>query len=626
MKKILSLLLSCTICFATVVATGCKDNPITSEPGQTIERLELETETCVLTLGDTAQLSVSYNEIDGETPIWSSSSPDVVSVEENGCIEALKVGSSIVTVKYGTKKASCAVEVGLSDNVPVLAFVNNMRDEITLMKSSTYDFSACVQFNGKTFNDGVIEYFVADESIATVQDGKLTTKDVAGSTQVSALATWRGQTVRTKTVKVNVISESTVLLNSGRLNSVDIYTVAELAGKEYATSQIISSVFVSEDGLEIQDYTLSILDEGIASIEKSGEEWIVSSKKAGKTNLIVSYTDKEFLFDVYVNRPIADVEKSIDYSITDVKYWDTASKTLKPISDLVGEGENLTSYELLGKEYKIKNGVLDLPVGKSSTVILYNENVGYRMTMCAYTTIIDELKDFEAIYAGDSETDVTGAYMLAKDIIEPQTVLSMPSGKVPNNFAGTFDGKGHVLSFTMRHGEYKFGLFGQFLKGATIKNLALNNITKSGTAGKNPSGIICYEAFQNASECTLENIFVDLKFMEAGASNLAFMGNVMQRVVLKNVIIHVPTVPESDTYGAFARQNAASVSNSYVISTAPLYVTVQATNYKIVPTHYENYTEMKEADNDYSSFSTEFWDTTTYGIPVWKTLVQEFTY
>ncbi len=626
MKKILSLLLSCTICFATVMATGCKDDPTTSDSVQTIERLELETENCLLTLGDRVQLFASYNEIDGETPTWSSSAPDVVSVDKNGWIEALKAGSSIITVKYGTKTASCTVEVGLSDNVPVLAFVNNIRDEITLMKSSTFDFSVCVQFNGKTFYDGEIEYFVSDESIATIQDGKLETKNVAGSTQVSVLATWRGQIVHAKTVTVNVISESTVLLNSGRLTSVDLYTVAEHAGETYATSQTISSVFISEDGVEVQDYALSILDEGIASIEQSGNEWIIHSKKAGKTNLIVSYADKEFLFDVLVSRPVLELEQTIDYSKTDGKYLDTASKTLKHINDLLEGGANLVSYELMGKEYKIKDGTLDLPMGKSSTVTLYNENVGYRMTMHAYTTIIDELKDFELIYAGDSETDVTGVYMLAKDIIEPQTVLSMPNGKVPNNFAGTFDGKGHVLSFTMRHGEYKFGLFGQFLKGATIKNLALNNITKSGTAGKNPSGIICFEAFQNASVNTLENIFVDLQFMEAGASNLAFMGNVMQRVELKNVIIHVPTVPQGDTYGAFARQNAASVSNSYVISTAPLYVTVQETNYKVVPTHYATYDEMKEAGNDYSSFSSEFWDTTTYGIPVWKTLVQDFAY
>ena len=634
MKKILSLLLSCTICFAMVIATGCKDDPTTSDSVQTVERLELETENHILTLGDTAQLSVSYNEIDGETPIWSSSSPDVVSVDENGWIEALKVGSSIVTVQYGTKKASCAVEVGLSDNVPVLAFVNNMRDGITLMKSSTYDFSAYVQFNGKTFNDGVIEYFVADESIAMVQDGKLTTKNVAGSTQVSVLATWRGQTVHAKTIKVNVISESTVLLNNGRLNSVDLYTVTEYSGKEYATSQTISSVFVSEDGVEIEDYTLSILDEGIASIEKSGEEWIVSSKKAGKTNLIVSYGEKEYAFDVYVNRPVADVKKFIDYSIADAKYWDTATQTFASLNDSVEGLGNVVAYEYAGKEYKLKGGALQLPVGQTAEVTLYNETVGYTMNITAYTMILDELQDFTKIYAGEEKTIVQGAYMLAKDIIEPDTVLSMPDGMVPNDFAGTFDGKGHVISFTLVHGTtHAFGIFGEAFHGVTIKNLAIN-VKQTGTGGKNPAGVLCAQGSKQAGtpEYYLENLFIDVSFIEEGISFLTLMGNVMWSGILKNVIIHVAEVPQGVEIGSFARGDLISIANSYVISTSPLYnIDVEESKKPNMaswkkPVLYATYDEMKEAGNDYSSFSTEFWDTATYGIPVWKTLVQDFAY
>ena len=629
MKKILSLLLSCTICFAMVIATGCKDDPTTSDSVQTVERLELETENHILTLGDTAQLSVSYNEIDGETPIWSSSSPDVVSVDENGWIEALKVGSSIVTVQYGTKKASCAVEVGLSDNVPVLAFVNNMRDEITLMKSSTYDFSAYVQFNGKTFNDGVIEYFVSDESIATIQDGKLTTKNVAGSTQVSVLATWRGQTVHAKTVKVNVISESTVLLNSGRLNTVDLYTVATYAGKEYATSQTISSVFVSEDGVQIEDYTLSILDEGIASIEKSGEEWIVSSKKAGKTNLIVSYGEKEYAFDVYVNRPVADVKKFIDYSIADAKYWDTATQTFASINDSVEGLGNVVAYEYAGKEYKLKGGALQLPVGQTVEVTLYNETVGYTMNITAYTMILDELQDFTKIYAGEEKTIVQGAYMLAKDIIEPDTVLSMPDGMVPNDFAGTFDGKGHVISFTLVHGTtHAFGIFGETFHGATIKNLAIN-VKQTGTGGKNPAGVLCAQGSKQAGtpEYYLENLFIDVSFIEEGSNFLAVMGNVMWSGILKNVIVHVAEVPKAFESSSFARGSLLSTSNSYLISASPLYeIDVpedkkpnQDTWVKIA--QYATDDEMKAAGNDYSSFSAEFWDVAS-GIPVWKTLAK----
>ena len=93
---------------------------------------------------------------------------------------------------------------------------------------------------------------------------------------------------------------------------------------------------------------------------------------------------------------------------------------------------------------------------------------------------------------------------------------------------------------------------------------------------------------------------------------------------MKNVIIHVPEVPVTATYGSFARGEASSVSNSYVISTAPLYITEQPTNYKVVPVLYADYEAMKAAGNDYSSFSSAYWDIDTYGVPVWKSLVQDF--
>ena len=110
------------------------------------------------------------------------------------------------------------------------------------------------------------------------------------------------------------------------------------------------------------------------------------------------------------------------------------------------------------------------------------------------------------------------------------------------------------------------------------------------------------------------------------------MGNVMWKTILKNVVIHVPEVPkgenygaDGDAYGSFARGDTVSVSNSYIISNAPAYVTTSATNFKKVPTVYATYNEMLSAGNDYSSFDSNYWDTTTYGVPVWKTLIGDFT-
>ena len=636
MKKFLSLALSLMMCMSTVIAAGCKEggSQSTPPPVQAVEYLQLEKSNVLLTLGDKAELSAFYNEIQGETLTWSSSAPQVVSVDENGYIEALGLGTATVTASYGSKKASCFVEVSLSGNVPYLNFESGIGDKITLMKGSEFSLKSYVQFNGGKYYDGSVEYYVADSTIGTMDGDKFIATTKGGSTQVSVFATWRGQTVHAKTVTINVVSESTVLLNGGKLMSLNLYTTAQHAGVDYMTSQTISSVYVSEDGEIISDYDISIVDEGIASIERSGSEWTVSANKAGKTNLIVSYGENKYAFDVYVSRPVAEVKKFIDYSITDAKYWDTATQTFASINDTVEGLGNVVAYEYAGKEYKLKGGALQIPVGQTTEVTLYNEAVGYTMNITAYTMILDELQDFMKIYAGKEKTIVQGSYMLAKDIIEPDTVLSMPDGMVPNDFAGTFDGKGHVISFTLVHGTtHAFGIFGETFHGATIKNLAMNNVKQTGTSGKNPAGVICAQGSKvsGAPEYHLENLFVDVSFIEEGSNFLAVMGNVMWSGILKNVIVHVDgEVPKGFESSSFARGSLMSSTNSYLISASPLYeIDVEESKkpdqtkwVKIV--QYETYEEMESEGNDYSSFSSEFWDTTTYGIPVWKSLVNNF--
>ena len=632
MKKFLSLALSLMMCTSTVVAAGCKEggSQSTPPPAQAVEHLQLEKSNVLLTLGDKAELSAVYNEVKGETLTWSSSAPQVVSVDENGYIEALSLGTATITASYGSKKASCLIEVSLSGNVPYLNFESGIGDEITLMKGSEFSLKSYVQFNGGKYYDGNVEYYVADSTIGTMDGDKFIATSKGGSTQVSVFATWRGQTVHAKTVTINVASESTVLLNGGKLMSLNLYTTAQHAGVDYATTQTISSVYVSEDGEIISDYDISIVDEGIASIERSGSEWTVSANKAGKTNLIVSYGENEYAFDVYVSRPVAEVKKFIDYSITDAKYWDTETQAFASINDSVEGLGDVVAYEYAGKEYKLKGGALQIPIGQTTEVTLYNEAVGYTMNITAYTMILDELQDFTTIYAGEKATVVQGTYMLAKDLVEPDTVLSMPDGMEPNDFAGVFDGKGHVLSFTLDHGTvHAFGLFGKNLQGATIKNVAMNNVKQTGTGGKNPAGVLCSQGSKltGTPEYHLENLFVDVSFIEEGSSFFALMANVMWAGVLKNIIVYSAEVPKGFESASFARGSSISIVNSYVISESPMYeIDVEETKKPdmtkwVKPIYYATYEEMEAAGNDYSSFSAEFWDVSS-GIPVWKTLAK----
>ncbi len=640
MKKILNLILASVISVTALSVTACNKgnggSPETSsEPVAVVERLEMEKSSVIIALGDKTELLVSYNPLENGVLTWTSSAPNVVSVDENGYVEGLSVGSAIVTASYGTKTVSCAVEVSLAGNVPTLVFDGDVHENVTLTKGDSFGLGARVLFNGKEFDDAEIQYYVSDETIGTVVDGAFVAGTKAGSTQISVLATWRGQTVRQKTITVNVVAESTVLLNGGRLKNIKLYTASEHEGETYATSQMISEVRISEDGVPVQEYTLSVLDEKIARIEKKDDGWEVQAVKSGKTTLLVKYADKEFPFEIAVERPVFALENCVEYSVLDGKYWDADKAALKDLSEMFSGFGTLVSYEIGGKEYKAKDGKVELNEGKNIALVLYNENVGYKLQIDAYTMLIDELQDFEYIYAGDVKTYVSGSYVLMKDIIETETVLTMPTGKVPNNFAGTFDGRGHVLSFTFVHGtEHRFGLFGEFLKGATIKNVALDNITMDGTTGKNAAGIICGNGAENGEtspESTIENVYVNLTFSEKRTDNLVFMGNAMWKTIMKNVIIDVPGfVAGENSYGSFARGNAASVSNCYIISPTPTYYpqpeptpeNKNAGPFTVVPVRYDSYAEMELARNDYSSFSGEFWDTSS-GVPVWKSLAEK---
>ena len=206
----------------------------------------------------------------------------------------------------------------------------------------------------------------------------------------------------------------------------------------------------------------------------------------------------------------------------------------------------------------------------------------------------------------------------------------MPTGAIANDFAGTFDGNGHSLSFTLDHGNTQaFGLFGKNLQGATIKNVAFTGVKQTGTNGKFPAGLLCSQGSKASGvpEYYLENIYVDMSFIEGAGNYFTLMANMMWSAIVKNVIVHVPEIPEGVETAAFARGSSASITNTYVISEFPLYhIKENAPDQTkwVKPVQYATYEEMMAAGNDYSSFSAEYWDITTYGVPVWKTLVNEF--
>ena len=155
-----------------------------------------------------------------------------------------------------------------------------------------------------------------------------------------------------------------------------------------------------------------------------------------------------------------------------------------------------------------------------------------------------------------------------------------------------------------------------------------------GTTSKNAAGIICGEGAKSTTspESTIENVYVKLTFSETETDTddkrtdkLVFMGNAMWKTIMKNVIINAPDNIDGkdlNSYGSFARGDAASVSNCYIVSPTATYYPQPAKPFSVVPVRYDNDEQMKAANNNYSSFSSEFWDVSS-GIPVWNSLPEE---
>ena len=114
MKKIAILLVSA----ALLPLVSCKKDTYTPPPtpaGVPVTGVELDITEIGLVVGETAVLTATVlpeNATD-KAVTWSSSDPEIASVDENGTIEALAKGDAVITVTTteGGKTSECAVTV-----------------------------------------------------------------------------------------------------------------------------------------------------------------------------------------------------------------------------------------------------------------------------------------------------------------------------------------------------------------------------------------------------------------------------------------------------------------------------------------------------------------------------------
>lgn len=193
-----------------------------SENAAPITGVTLDQTSVILAPGATAKLVATLKPENAKSTdfTWTSSNPDVVSVDSEGTVTAIKEGTALITVatSEGGFTSTCAITVS-KDTVNVTGISLNKTD-VTMSVNGT-DLLVAVITPEDATNKGVL-WSSSDSNIVSVSEGKLTAKK--GGTVTITAETKDGGLKTTARVIVKDIEPTEIkITNAKNMNVGDIY-------------------------------------------------------------------------------------------------------------------------------------------------------------------------------------------------------------------------------------------------------------------------------------------------------------------------------------------------------------------------------------------------------------------
>ena len=207
--------------------------------------------------GSSAKLTatVKPNNATNKTVTWTSSAPDVASVDDTGNVTAKAAGECVITASAEEKTASCKVTVV----IPVQSLSID-KTSLDMLKGQTEKITATVGPEDAT--DKTVTWSSTNSGVASVDAQGLVTAKKAGSATIKAKA---GSI--TVTCQVNVtVPVSSVILNT-----------ASLTLQQYTSCQLMATV--SPDDASDKTVTWNSSAPNIASVDQNG---LVKALNAGE--------------------------------------------------------------------------------------------------------------------------------------------------------------------------------------------------------------------------------------------------------------------------------------------------------------------------------------------------------
>ncbi len=277
MKKKLKLLFLLTIALATLGFVGCKGGEDSSTDSNSSSSVIETEELCLnetkieLAMGETFALTAS--DAVGEV-VWSSNDSAVATVDENGLVTPVGLGTTIIKAKDSDNIAMCQVTVVGARTENILTLQTN-KTSLLLCEGDAYALTATVK-DGSNVVEGTLTFESKDTTKAAVSQSGLVTAVSEGQTEIVVTANYAGKTAKAS-VTVSVSKNKPVLAFG--VNESQIICGEEMPLSVY----LMNGSSVTE--LDNAQVTYTVSNESLASVENGN----LLALKKGELDVIASY-------------------------------------------------------------------------------------------------------------------------------------------------------------------------------------------------------------------------------------------------------------------------------------------------------------------------------------------------
>ncbi len=320
---------------ATVAGKKATCKVTVSKKEVALESIKLNKTAVSGKVGDSEKLTVSYNPNNttvDKTVAWTSSDKKVATVDKNGNVEMVGVGSATITATVAGKKATCKVTVSKKE-----VALESIKLNKTAVSGKVGDFEKLtVSYNpNNTTVDKTVAWSSSDKKVATVDKNGNVEMVGVGSATITATIT---ATVAGKkaTCKVTV-SKKEVALESIKLNKTAV------SGKVGDSEKLTVSYNPNNTTVD-KTVAWTSSDKKVATVDKNGNVEMVG---VGSATITATVAGKKATCKVTVSKK--------EVALESIKLNKTA------VSGKVGDFEKLTV------SYNPNNTTVDKTVAWSSS-------------------------------------------------------------------------------------------------------------------------------------------------------------------------------------------------------------------------------------------------------------------